>query len=208
MDNFQLRVTDEQVAAAQLRAVLDEKLGRRTPELVRRIAVMTGGSERAEGEATSSHPVSSTPSVSAATEPTHQASRPYQGDCGEVLAEVWLFLDNEDDHEWSEVLKRHLDDGTCLEAFGLAEDVRALLASEDGGGQASDALRKRLRQSIKEIVTREAMTRAEVVVQQDDRGTFLDVRTSGVESRVGRVPPEASKDVWGQRLVPRARTGT
>lgn len=31
-------ITDEQIAAAQLKIVLDEKLGRHTPDLVRRIA--------------------------------------------------------------------------------------------------------------------------------------------------------------------------
>ena len=42
MTSAPLRVTEEQVAAAQLRLVLDEKLGRQTPEVVRQIAAMTG----------------------------------------------------------------------------------------------------------------------------------------------------------------------
>lgn len=42
MDSPPLRVTEEQIAAAQLRLMLDEKLGRQTPELVRRIAAITG----------------------------------------------------------------------------------------------------------------------------------------------------------------------
>ncbi|MFJ1768003.1 hypothetical protein ACIOD2_47340 [Amycolatopsis sp. NPDC088138] len=39
------RVTDEQVAAAQLRVFLDEKRGRTTPELVRKIANSLPGDE-------------------------------------------------------------------------------------------------------------------------------------------------------------------
>lgn len=37
-----LRVTEEEIAAAQLRVVLDQKLDRQTPEVIRRIAAMTG----------------------------------------------------------------------------------------------------------------------------------------------------------------------
>jgi hypothetical protein len=46
MDNPSLRVTEEQIAAAQLRLALDEKLGRPTPEWVRRIAATTGVESR------------------------------------------------------------------------------------------------------------------------------------------------------------------
>jgi len=42
MSRRSLDVTEEQIAAAQLRIVLDEKLGRRTSNVVRRIAGMTG----------------------------------------------------------------------------------------------------------------------------------------------------------------------
>ena len=41
MDGAPLRVTEEQIAAAQLRLVLDEKLGRQTPKVVRQIAATT-----------------------------------------------------------------------------------------------------------------------------------------------------------------------
>lgn len=40
----QLKITEEAIAAAQLRLVIDEKLGRATPQLVRQIASMTAGS--------------------------------------------------------------------------------------------------------------------------------------------------------------------
>ena len=45
MDSPSFRATEEQIAAAQLRLVLDERLGRQTPEIVRRIAaIMSDGS--------------------------------------------------------------------------------------------------------------------------------------------------------------------
>jgi hypothetical protein len=51
MDSPLPRVTEEQVAAAQLRLALDEKLGRQTPEIVHKIAAMTR-SDRDEPENT------------------------------------------------------------------------------------------------------------------------------------------------------------
>lgn len=42
MSNPPLHITEEQIAAAQLRIVLDEKLGRQTPNVVQQIAAMTG----------------------------------------------------------------------------------------------------------------------------------------------------------------------
>lgn len=44
--NSPLRPTDEQIAAAHLRIVLDEKLGRETPEIVREIAAHHPGTAR------------------------------------------------------------------------------------------------------------------------------------------------------------------
>jgi mycothiol system anti-sigma-R factor len=181
-----LRVTDEQVAAARLRLVLDDKLGRQTPELVRRIAAMTGakGDER---EGISSHKVR----VEEASPP--QIPRPYETDCREVLAEAWLFLDDESNQERRELLERHLDEcSSCREDFDLKEHLRALLARKGGGDHAVDALKQRLRQSIREIMLRQAVLGAEVTVEQGDDGTILEVRLAGTESRVPRLPGDAN----------------
>jgi mycothiol system anti-sigma-R factor len=105
-------------------------------------------------------------------------------DCREVLAQLWLFLDNECDHERRELLRRHLEDcGACLEEFGLEEHLKALLARKCGGDHAPDALKQRLRQSIREIMVRQAVLGAEVAVRQGDEGTIVEVSTS-VESQV------------------------
>ena len=71
-----LNVTEEQVAAAQLRLVLDEKLGRQTPEVVRQIAAMTGVVP-AERKRTS--PPTS-PSITEVTTPLRSLSVPRQKD--------------------------------------------------------------------------------------------------------------------------------
>jgi mycothiol system anti-sigma-R factor len=80
---------------------------------------------------------------------------PHDTDCREVLAELWLLLDNECNHERRELLRRHLDEcGPCLEEFGLEEHLKALLARKCGGDHAPDGLKQKLRQSIREIMLR------------------------------------------------------
>ncbi len=109
---------------------------------------------------------------------------PDDTDCSEVIAELWLFLDNECDHERRELLRRHLDDcGPCLEEFGLEEHLKALLARKCGGDHAPDALRHKLRQSIRELMLRQAVLGAEVIVAQGEDGAIVEVSAS-VESHV------------------------
>jgi mycothiol system anti-sigma-R factor len=107
---------------------------------------------------------------------------PHDTDCREVLAEVWLFLDNECNNERRELLRHHLEEcGSCLEEFGLEEHLKALLARKCGGDHAPDAFKSRLRQSIREIVMRQAVLGAEVTVEQDDTGTVVEVRTESYD---------------------------
>ncbi len=115
---------------------------------------------------------------------------PHETDCREVLAEVWLLLDNECNHERRELLKRHLDEcGPCLEEFGLDEHLKALLARKCGGDHAPDALKQRLRQSIREIMMRQAVLGAQITVERSDDGTLVEIQTSIVESQI-RLSPE------------------
>ncbi|MDQ3762526.1 MAG: mycothiol system anti-sigma-R factor [Actinomycetota bacterium] len=107
---------------------------------------------------------------------------PHDTDCRQVLSELWIFLDNECDHARRELLQRHLDEcGPCLEEFGLDKHLKALLARKCGGDHAPDALKQRLRQSIREIMIRQAVLSAEATAQQEDDGTIVEVSTS-VES--------------------------
>jgi mycothiol system anti-sigma-R factor len=103
---------------------------------------------------------------------------PHDTDCGQVLAELWLFLDNECDHERRELLRRHLDEcSPCLEELGLEEHLKALLARKCGGDHAPDALKQRLRQSIREIMMRQAAL-VEMSVEQVDDSTVIEAVVS------------------------------
>ncbi len=108
--------------------------------------------------------------------------QPHDTDCSEVLADVWMFLDNECDGERRRVLQRHLDEcRPCLEQFGLEEHLKALLARKCGGDAAPNSLRQRLRQSIREIVLQQAevaVHNAEVIIERSDDGTVIEVRSS------------------------------
>jgi mycothiol system anti-sigma-R factor len=93
--------------------------------------------------------------------------------CGDVLAEVWLFLDNECDRERREMLQRHLDDcGSCLEHYGIEEHLKALLHRKCGGEHAPAELRERLRSSIRDTVLRQA----DVTVEHGPEGTSVEIR--------------------------------
>jgi mycothiol system anti-sigma-R factor len=94
--------------------------------------------------------------------------KPHETDCAEVLAEVWLFLDHECDHERRELLRDHLDEcGPCLERFGIEEHLKELLASKCGGEQAPDALKQRLRGALYQAVLGNPGGHSQVTVERD-----------------------------------------
>ena len=77
----------------------------------------------------------------------------HETDCSEVLAQVWLYLDQECDCERRKLLQHHLDEcGPCLEQYGIEEQLKALLARKCGGEQAPIELRQRLRDSIQALI--------------------------------------------------------
>ncbi|MBA8825069.1 mycothiol system anti-sigma-R factor [Saccharopolyspora lacisalsi] len=94
--------------------------------------------------------------------------------CEDVLAEVWLFLDNECDQSRREILRRHLDEcGSCLEHYGIEEHLKELLHRKCGGEHAPEDLRDRLRTSIRDSVLRQA----DVTVEHGPEGKSVEVRT-------------------------------
>lgn len=104
-----------------------------------------------------------------------------QGDasCEDVLAEVWLFLDNECDQERREMLQRHLDDcGSCLEHYGIEEHLKELLHRKCSGEHAPAELRERLRSSIRDTVLRQA----DVTVEHNAEGTSVEVRAKRISA--------------------------
>jgi mycothiol system anti-sigma-R factor len=99
--------------------------------------------------------------------------------CEDVLADVWLFLDNECDQQRREALRRHLDDcGSCLEHYGIEEHLKQLLHRKCGGEHAPQELRERLRSSIRDTVLRQA----DVTVEHGPDGTSVEVRTKRASS--------------------------
>ncbi|GAA4885657.1 MULTISPECIES: mycothiol system anti-sigma-R factor [Saccharopolyspora] len=99
--------------------------------------------------------------------------QPEEASCEDVLAEVWLFLDNECDQERRQALQRHLDEcGSCLEHYGIEEHIKALLHRKCSGEHAPDELRERLRSSLRRAV----LTQAELTVESGPEGTSVEVR--------------------------------
>ncbi|SHK57155.1 mycothiol system anti-sigma-R factor [Pseudonocardia thermophila] len=106
--------------------------------------------------------------------------KPHDTDCSEVLAEVWLFLDNECDEERRKVLAQHLDEcAPCLSEYGIDEKLKKLLGKKCSGEVAPAGLRDRLRQQIRTAV----LEQAQVTVEQTPTGTTVEVRAARVERR-------------------------
>ncbi|MFH5210963.1 mycothiol system anti-sigma-R factor [Antrihabitans sp. NCIMB 15449] len=77
----------------------------------------------------------------------------YKLDCTAVIADVWLMLDNEGDQATRERLQYHLDTcGTCLEQYGIEEQIKGLLSRKCGGERAPEGLRQRLSIEIRRTV--------------------------------------------------------
>jgi mycothiol system anti-sigma-R factor len=73
-------------------------------------------------------------------------------DCGDVLRDVYLYLDDETDPKLRNRIRQHLDDcAPCLQQFGLEQDLRSLVARCCGGDQAPASLHQRIRARISEL---------------------------------------------------------
>ena len=74
-------------------------------------------------------------------------------DCDEVLADVYLYLDDESDSDVRQRIRTHLDDcAPCLRRFGLEQDVKSLVARCCGGDVAPSGLKTRIRVRLTEVV--------------------------------------------------------
>jgi mycothiol system anti-sigma-R factor len=105
---------------------------------------------------------STTPPGSPATSGRELTQQPHvhgptKTDCSEVLAEVWLFLDHENDESRRRVLEEHLREcHDCLAEYGLDQKIKRLLAAKAGAEHASLNLSERLRQSIRRTILEQA----------------------------------------------------
>ncbi len=74
-------------------------------------------------------------------------------DCNEVLADVYLYLDDESDVDARSRIRLHLDDcAPCLRRFGLEQDVKSLVARSCGGDRAPINLKDRIRGRLTQVV--------------------------------------------------------
>jgi mycothiol system anti-sigma-R factor len=74
-------------------------------------------------------------------------------DCGQILNEVYLFLDLECSDERRAAIQHHLDEcGPCLSQYGLEQEVKALVARCCGTDRAPAELRDRLKSKIAALV--------------------------------------------------------
>lgn len=79
----------------------------------------------------------------------------HETSCAEVLAEVYLFLDSECDDARRDLIRRHLDEcGSCLQQFGIEQEVKALVA-RCCQETAPVGLRDRLRVHLRTVVVTE-----------------------------------------------------
>ena len=102
---------------------------------------------------------------------------PHETDCAEVLAEVWLFLDNECDPTRRALLETHLDEcRPCLAEYGLDEKLKRLLATKCAEA-APAGLKDRLRASIRRTV----IEQAELTIESGPAGTVVEVRATRIE---------------------------
>ena len=73
-------------------------------------------------------------------------------DCSAVLADVFLYIDNEGDVDARERIRAHLEECTpCLRHYGVERDVKALIARCCGGDRAPDSLRSSIRVSLSSV---------------------------------------------------------
>jgi mycothiol system anti-sigma-R factor len=103
-------------------------------------------------------------------------------DCSEVLAEVWLFLDNECDDKRRALLTQHLDEcSPCLAQYGLDEKLKKLLASKCGGEHAPAEFKDRLRAKLRATVLEQISVESVTVERDAAGGTTVEVRSTRIE---------------------------
>jgi mycothiol system anti-sigma-R factor len=79
--------------------------------------------------------------------------KPHETPCTEVLAEVFLFLDNECDEHHRSRIEQHLDEcNPCLRKYGIEDEVKELVHRKCGGDRAPDSLKARVRIRLTELV--------------------------------------------------------
>jgi mycothiol system anti-sigma-R factor len=83
---------------------------------------------------------------------------PHETDCGEVLAEVFLYLDGEMTTDRRDTIRDHLDEcSPCLRKYGIEQEVKALVARSCGNDHAPERLREKVLLRLHEVVVETAV---------------------------------------------------
>jgi mycothiol system anti-sigma-R factor len=78
--------------------------------------------------------------------------RPHDKDCGEVLGELFSFLDNELDSATYSEIQQHLDEcAPCLAEYGLEQTVKSLVARSCREEHAPESLRQRVIVQLRQV---------------------------------------------------------
>ena len=114
-----------------------------------------------------------------ATDPEFEAL-----DCTNVLADVWLLLDNECDPGARARLQEHLDRcPACLAQFGIEQQIKELIGRKCGGERApqglADRLRLRIRQSTTITQTSDGESVSRTTVTRTSISSHLDTENPG-----------------------------
>lgn len=73
-------------------------------------------------------------------------------DCGDVLHELYVYIDDETDDRTKSRIRQHLEAcAPCFAQYGLEQDVRALVTRCCGGDVAPESLRARIHVRITEL---------------------------------------------------------
>lgn len=90
-----------------------------------------------------------------------------------MLAEVWLFLDDEHAESRRRMLESHLREcPDCLAEYGLDQKIKRLLAAKAGAEHATPQLKERLRKPIRQTI----LAQADVSVEAN--GVTVELRSS------------------------------
>jgi len=74
-------------------------------------------------------------------------------DCDEVLADVFIYLDNETAEDARDRIREHLEScAPCLREFGVEQDLKELIARCCGGDIAPSSLRERVKVRLEQVV--------------------------------------------------------
>ena len=180
MSSQSLRVTEEQIAAAQLRIVLDEKLGRHTPNVVRRIAEMTSVDLVREKRASTSAVLSKTRvSMSELTPHPAPHEEPAHEESASIEFKKWL--DSEVATQVANVERAGQPSDEPRIGFGVGQHLTVNVAAAFVDGELTATAYERAAEHLTTCQT----CAAEVAAQRQARSAVRAVKIPQVPTGMG-----------------------